>query len=111
LSKIPSSEDIGKTGYMELKRFEKRNFEGLKAVLIEDIFSDNMGDYEPFSPDFTWFYSKLSNKKSSGWNGFMEKFYSDSIYHASKIIPLPFIKNPPSDYQFKNNHHYQKDQD
>jgi len=51
---------------MELKRFEKRNSEGLKAVLIEDIFSDNMGDYESFLPDFTWFYSKLSNKKSSG---------------------------------------------
>jgi len=28
----------------------------------------------------------------------MEKFYFDSIYHASKIIPLPFIKNSPSDY-------------
>lgn len=28
----------------------------------------------------------------------MEKLYTNLPYHTSKIIPVPFIKNPPSDY-------------
>lgn len=98
LKRIPSSEDIGKFGFIELKRFEKKNSEGLKLVLIEDILENNTADYETSSLDFTWLYSKFSDRKSLGWNGFMEKSHSSLNSHASKIIPLPFINNPPSDY-------------
>lgn len=49
--------------------------------------------------DFTWLLSKSQNKKSVGWNGLMEKFYIHSIFTVSRIIPLPFINNPLSQYE------------
>ncbi|KYM99414.1 hypothetical protein ALC62_09846 [Cyphomyrmex costatus] len=98
LKDIPSSEAIGKTGFIELKHFEKRNSDGLKTVLIEDIFNDDTDDYETSSLDFTWSYSKFVNKKSDGWNGFMEKSHCTWPYSTLKIIPLPFINNPPTDF-------------
>lgn len=45
-----------------------------------------------------WLYSKYSNKKAKGYAGFMEDFYMDSDYTTSKIFPLPFVNNPPSEY-------------
>ncbi|GBP49291.1 hypothetical protein EVAR_102234_1 [Eumeta japonica] len=97
LKQIPSSEEIGEIGFVNLKRFENKNFDGLKTVEIEDIL-DVTDNYEMSSADFTWFYSKFTNSKSDGWNGFMEKSHNNVAYHSSKIIPVPFIKNPPSDY-------------
>ncbi|KYN10940.1 hypothetical protein ALC57_16910 [Trachymyrmex cornetzi] len=97
LKKIPSSEEIGKIGFVKLKRFENKNSDELKTVRIEDIL-DVTDNYEISSADFTWTYSKFSNNKSVGWNGFMEKLHTNLTYHTSKIIPVPFIKNPPSDY-------------
>ncbi|GBP41568.1 hypothetical protein EVAR_20376_1 [Eumeta japonica] len=97
LKQIPSSEEIGEIGFVNLKRFENKNSDGLKTVEIEDIL-DVTDNYEMSSADFTWFYSKFTNSKSDGWNGFMEKSHNNVAYHSSKIIPVPFIKNPPSDY-------------
>lgn len=45
-----------------------------------------------------WLYSKYSDKKAKGYAGFMEDFYMDSDYTTSKIFPLPFVNNPPSEY-------------
>ncbi|KYN14012.1 hypothetical protein ALC57_13768 [Trachymyrmex cornetzi] len=96
LKKIPSSKEIGKTGFVELKHFEKKSSNGLKSICIENIYdeSDNRS-YEISMQDLTWFYSKFSNKFSDGWNGFMKKLHMDFTYEASKNIPLPFVNNPP----------------
>lgn len=79
-----------------------KNFEGLKAVEIENIFHDATGDetnnYETSSLDITWAFSKFSNRKADGWNGFMEKVHSNHTYHVSKVVPVPFINNQPSSY-------------
>lgn len=97
LKQIPSSEEIGEIGFVKLKHFENKNSDGLKTVKIEDVL-DVTDNYEISSADFTWTYSKFANNKSDGWNGFMEKIHTNLAYHVSKIIPVPFIKNPPSDY-------------
>lgn len=98
LSKIPSAVAIGKFGFTELKIFRKGTSKGLKAVLIEDIIKDDLPDREMSMEDFCWLYSKFSNKKSKGYSGFFEQFYSNSDYKVSKIIPLPFVNNKPDDY-------------
>lgn len=80
-----------------MKRFENKNSDGLKTVQIEDVY-DVTDNYEISSADFTRTYTKFVNNKSDGWNRFMEKLHSNLTYHVTKIIPVTFIKNPPSDY-------------
>lgn len=99
LNIIPSAEEIGKTGFIKLLNFEKKNSDGLKAVIVENIYENDIDDpYETSSQDFMWLYSKNSDKKSKGWNGFMEIYYDHSSFSTSKVIPIPFINNPPSNY-------------
>lgn len=81
LKQIPSSEEIGETGFVKLKHFENKNSDGLKTVQIEDVL-DVTDNYEISSADFTWTYSKFANNKSDGWNGFMEKLHTNLTYHV-----------------------------
>lgn len=62
---------------MKLKHFENKNSDGLKTVHIEEIL-DHTDNYKISSADFTWSYSKFINNKSDGWDGFMEKLYTNS---------------------------------
>lgn len=99
LNKIPISVEIGSHSFTELKIFEKQHSTGLKSIIIEDVFGDDEEKcFDISMPDFIWQYSKFSNAHSLGWNSFMEKMYKNSNYQTSKIIPLPFVNNPPSDY-------------
>ncbi|KYN02063.1 hypothetical protein ALC62_07132 [Cyphomyrmex costatus] len=98
LKKIPTSEVVGKFGFIPLLHFEKKNAQGLKTVIVKDILTNDFNKPKMSIEDFTWLYSKYSNKKSNGYSGFMEEFHSNCDYKMSKIIPLPFVNNPPSDW-------------
>uniref|UniRef100_A0ABD2VTT7 Uncharacterized protein n=1 Tax=Trichogramma kaykai TaxID=54128 RepID=A0ABD2VTT7_9HYME len=103
LKSMPSSTVIGKFGFVELKKFDKKQSSGLSGVTIEEIDQENfLSEDETFSsPDLLWFLSRKRNPYTSeGWNGFMEKFYNSGKprYETSKIMPLPFVNNPPSNY-------------
>lgn len=53
----------------------------------------------PTGTDILWQYGKsLSSVEVPGWNGFMENATRDEFYQRSKIICLPFIINPPTQY-------------
>lgn len=90
LKKTPTSAVLGKFGYTKLMEFQRNNSEGLKAVKIEDIFDDSNHSVEFSMEDFIWLYSKYSNEKSAGWNGFMEKVFTSTSYEISKISPTTF---------------------
>lgn len=51
------------------------------------------------SIDLLWFYGKSTNPHNTvGWNGFMEMYYKSDEFSKSRVIPLPFVNAPPSDY-------------
>lgn len=100
LQKIPSSDEMGKTGFLELKKFERKNSDGLKSIKIQKVFdldANNVGITLDMG-DLAWLYSKHSDNKSIGWNGFRQLCHLNSKFDISKIIPMPFVNNPPSDW-------------
>lgn len=99
LSKIPSSEEVGSFGFIKLREYPNKLPNALKEVLITNVCDGDSKKIEISMEDFTWLYSKHSNKKSKGYSGFMEDAYVKSKYKTSKIIPLPFVNNPPSDLE------------
>lgn len=79
----------------------KNKNSGLAAIMVEDL----QGTYEidgeilPSAPDLIWLYGKSLNKQSMpGWNGFMEQATDGLQFSRSKILFLPFIRAPPTDY-------------
>lgn len=45
--------------------------------------------------------------ETKGWSGFQEGCNENIEFYTSKIIPLPFVDNPPSNYniQFSSKKH------
>ena len=81
--------------------FEKDTSEGLKNEAIKDLNINNPIAHEiDFKmTNIIWIYGKWKNSlKSLGWNGLMETYYESEEYSTSKIIPLPFVNVPPSNY-------------
>lgn len=57
------------------------------------------GEILPSAPDLIWLYGKSLNKQlMQGWNGFMEQVSDGLEFSRSKILFLPFIRAPPTDY-------------
>lgn len=51
------------------------------------------------STNFLWLYGKRTDKNIPGWFGFMEKYHQFVVtFEISKVIPLPFVNAPPSEY-------------
>lgn len=49
--------------------------------------------------DFMWLYAKWSFAQNiTGWNGFMEEATAGQSFAKSKILCMPFIDAPPSNY-------------
>lgn len=66
---------------------------------ICDINISPVQDIVPSPCDIAWLYGKSTHSPTvPGWNGFMELKTQDEKYECSKIVCLPFINAPPSDY-------------
>lgn len=99
LKKIPTKKVVSKFGFTILNHFDKdENAQGLKNTFIGDIFNSGHTRIDIKMKDFSWPYTKFSNKKAKGYGGFMEIFFTNSEFKTSKIFPLPFVNNPPSAY-------------
>lgn len=99
LEKTPRAEDIAKIGFVELKQFEKKNSDGLKKLIIENVYDEACNKfYEISMEDFSFLYSKFLNVNSVGWSGYMERIHAQKSYDTSKIIPLSFLNHLPSNY-------------
>lgn len=98
LQNIPTAEEIAEDGVVEILPY-KKNKDGLKELKIEPIVGESVEKKKDISrADLAWLYAKFSNKNFIGWNGFMDKTHMSKNYSTSKIILVPFIDNPPSDY-------------
>ncbi|KAJ8896810.1 hypothetical protein PR048_002156 [Dryococelus australis] len=74
---------------------------GLKTVAIQDLDSLSSTATTVISQcaaELLWLYGKSTGTRLPGWNGFMEKASENGEYQHSKIIYLPIINAPPSDY-------------
>lgn len=98
--KVSSSSDlIGKAGTVEVKQYHRTPNGGLKTVNVFDIQISTSQDIVPSVCDIAWLYGKNSNSLTvPGWNGFMEQRTHGETYECSKIVCLPFINAPPSEY-------------
>ena len=77
LNKIPSSEVVGKFGFIPVKTFEKKQSSGLNKILIEVVLKSNK-QFDVSFTDFLWLFAKKCNPKiTQGWNGYMEEFFKN----------------------------------
>lgn len=101
VNKCTSSQLVEKCGQIKLEMYHKRENCGLKTVEILDVEPtdsiQNVTSSQP--PHLLWLYGKTStNINLPGWNGLMETATTDNTYERSKVVCLPFINNPPSQY-------------
>lgn len=90
----------GKFGFLPLRIYEKPLSGGLKTVpvtMFDDhtIFRNNV---DISMANLVWLHEKMTKPTDTvGWSGFHEKIHVRDVFSTSKIIPLPFVNNPPSD--------------
>ena len=105
LKKMPSASSLGSFGFVSLSYFERKNSEGLKKIVVENMFMENTAVSQIVikNEDFLWLYGKSKNgTEIKGWSGFMEDIFEERHYTVSKVIPEKFINNPSSSYDTIN---------
>lgn len=101
VKQIPSAQVVEKFGAIALKTFEKRNVAGLKSIEIRNLDSIRSVSkvIMPSASDLLWLYGKwVGLPNIPGWSGFMEQVTADLSFHRSFVACLPFINDPPSNY-------------
>lgn len=91
---------IADAGTVDLMSYHRPPNAGLKTIKIADIDIRYSQGVVPSPDDIVWLYGKNSASSPSvpGWNGFMELGTSGEKYECSKVVCLPFINAPPSEY-------------
>ncbi|KYN03290.1 hypothetical protein ALC62_05871 [Cyphomyrmex costatus] len=98
LSTIPKSVEIGRFGFLPPQLFDRGTVNGLNNIIVHN-FNEIQDELDISSADFVWLYKKnVHPLETEGWSGFQEEYHRSSDYDTSRIIPLPFVNNPPSDY-------------
>lgn len=87
-------------GFLPLETFHRDHTKRLVNIEIKDVNSGNtLKELQLKYEDFLWLYFKKSiTLKSIGWNGFMEKVYSNKEFEQSLVVPLRFVNHVPSNY-------------
>ncbi|GBM50200.1 hypothetical protein AVEN_134774-1 [Araneus ventricosus] len=101
VTKCKSSELVRKTGHIELDVYKKGEISGLETVNISDVQSIHSIPDEmlPHPVHLLWLYGTCSiNVSLPGWNGFMEGATQGNPCELSRVFCLPFINNPPSQF-------------
>lgn len=101
LKSIPSSNEIGAAGNILIKQFIGKPKEGLNVLKLENVSnSDDVQCVTTVRPkDVLWLYGKFLQIPSfPSWQGFMEAITYTQSYEQSKILALPFISLPPTEY-------------
>lgn len=96
-----SAENVTSSGEVKITDCIVRKNAGLAAITMQDLEGtyEIDGEIMPSPPDLLWLYGKTLNSESMpGWNGFMEEATDGRQFSRSKIIFLPFIRAPPTDY-------------
>lgn len=81
--------------------FEKVDGVGLNYIILEnlDLFGDITEKVHLLPSDILWKSGKwLKIPLVPGWNVFMENIVKNKSFQRSRIIPMPFVNLPPSNY-------------
>lgn len=92
---------IGQYGVIPIKRYEKLDVHDKQPLITNNLDSIRLidNDVVPTTCDLMWLYAKWScNPQLLGWSGFMEEVHAGKSFCKSKILCLPFINAPPTDY-------------
>lgn len=101
LKNYVSADKIASYALPEMKRCNVRKNAGLSAIPITDVHEKFQvaGEILPTPPDLLWLHGKSSHTAQiPGWNGFMEQVTENIQFNRSKVVFLPFIHAPPTDY-------------
>lgn len=101
LKKNVSADMISSYAVSQIQKWSARKNVGLSAIPITDVHESFQvdGDILPTAQELLWLYGKISNIPGiPGWNGFMEQVTNDLDFKCSKIVFLPFIHAPPTEY-------------
>lgn len=87
---------------VQLDSFQNVKNKGLSDIIIQnvDIINPLPDDINPLPSDVAWLFGKsLEVQQSSpGWSAFMEEVTKDISFQRTKVVCLPFINHPPSQY-------------
>lgn len=101
ITRRKSAAEIAEIGRIPVIQYGKHHLAGLKATRVENVneLYSISHDILPTVPDFIWHYGKwICAVDNPGWNGFMEQVTLALPYETSKIMCVPFIHEPPSEY-------------
>lgn len=104
MERMPSKKhraSIENYGIIPIEHYSKARLQGLQTIKVVDVIGalEMQQKILPTPLDMVWLYAKWAqNKKIPGWNGFMESVTCNQPYVKSKIIVLPFINDPPTNY-------------
>lgn len=101
LRSIPSSNEIAAAGNIKIRKFEGKQKQGLNALELKNVCNREDVHYvsTPAPKDVLWMYGKfLQTPSFPSWQGFMEGITYAHSYEQSKILALPFISLPPTEY-------------
>lgn len=99
--KIPSAEEIAKLGYIPLQVFENT------GTGLGNVTTENLQDLNPLTEDIPlpnvgdtlWMCAKFFDIPGvPEWKGYMHCVTSDKVCEKTKVVPLPFINSPPTNY-------------
>lgn len=97
LSKMPSSKESGLQGVIPVEAFHAEG-KGLQNVIVQDLVVPEEASC-PTAHDVLWLYAKWKgNPNVPEWKGYMHSITKGMYSEKTKVIPLPFINAPPSDY-------------
>jgi len=96
LTKMPTSIEIGKLGIVRLEAFQGKGG-GLQNVTVENVEVPQESAH-PQPHDILWLLAKKQHIEVPEWKGYMHSVTRGSYSEKTKIVTLPFIIAPPSDY-------------
>lgn len=101
--RIPKINTSNTSGFLPLTDFKNNKPFKLDKVKVCNWREIDRGDFSlKLKPiDLLYFFGKYDAPKSTAnWHGFMNKYhFLNEDYSTTKVIPLPFIKAPPSDHR------------
>lgn len=101
LKKLPTATEVSESfPFLQLQKVNF-NINGFKNIKVKDIkYRDCNYDASDLKPlDLLWLVKKNKSPDSTkGWISFRERHSTSFEYSVSKIIPLKFANNPPSQY-------------
>lgn len=100
--RLPNSNDLPNKGTLQLETYNPpMESKGLQSIIVKDLLTENKINMEIKFDEIDFFFlfcHHASNFNFQGFKAYMTDLYGYESYVKSRIICLPFVHNPPTDY-------------